>query len=191
MKPKSQTNRGPSSRKKLPPKSYKETLENIFEDLLKDIYWAEKYMVKALPKLAKAAYNVELREAFDAHLEETKHQVARVEKCFEALDLKPVAKKCDAMEGLGKEANDAINEYEKGHARDASLIAAAQKVEHYEISAYGTMRTMANILGKSQCAELLEETKDEEAQADVKLTEVADKINQLAAEAEIEEEELA
>ena len=166
-------------------------MEDIFEDLLKDIYWAEKYLMKALPKISKAAYNVELQEAIDAHFEETKLQVGRVEKCFEILDMKPIAKKCEAMEGLGKEATEAISEYEKGHARDAALIAAAQKVEHYEISAYGTLRTMANLLGKSQCAELLEETKDEEAQADLKLTEVADKINQLAVEAEMEEEEVA
>jgi ferritin-like metal-binding protein YciE len=190
MTPKTQSRR-PSSRKKTPPKSYKENLEDIFADLLKDIYWAEKYLAKALPKLAKASYNTELQEAFDNHAEETNHQVTRVEKCFDILEMKPVAKRCEAMEGLGKEATSAIADYDKGHARDAALIAAAQKVEHYEISAYGTLRTMANLLGKSQCAELLEETKDEEAQADVKLTEVADKINQLAAEAEIEAEEVA
>ena len=168
-------------------KSSKETLEDIFEDLLKDIYWAEKHLTKALPKMAKAAFHEELKEAFDAHLEETKLQVSRVEECFSLIKVKPVAKKCEAMEGLVKEGEEAIADHDKSHARDAALIAAAQKVEHYEISAYGTLRTMATVLGKVQCAQLLEETKDEEAEADVKLTALAVKINQLAAEV-VEEE---
>ncbi|MEO7992071.1 MAG: DUF892 family protein [Chryseolinea sp.] len=168
-------------------KSSKETLEDIFEDLLKDIYWAEKHLTKALPKMAKASFNEDLKEAFEAHLEETKLQVSRVEECFSLIKVKPVAKKCEAMEGLVKEGEEAIADHDKSHARDAALIAAAQKAEHYEISAYGTLRTMATVLGKVQCAELLEETKDEEAQADVKLTALATKINQLAAEV-VEEE---
>ncbi len=168
-------------------KSSKETLEDIFEDLLKDIYWAEKHLTKALPKMAKASFNEDLKEAFEAHLEETKLQLSRVEECFSLIKVKPVAKKCEAMEGLVKEGEEAIADHNKSHARDAALIAAAQKVEHYEISAYGTLRTMATVLGKVQCAQLLEETKDEEAEADVKLTALAAKINQLAAEV-VEEE---
>lgn len=170
-------------------KSSKENLEDIFEDQLRDIYWAEKHLIKALPKMAKAAFNDELKDAFNTHLDETRMQVTRLEKCFEMLDKKAVAKKCEAMEGLVEEGEEVIEEYDEGHARDAALIAAGQKVEHYEISAYGTLRTMASVLGKSQCAQLLEDTKDEEVQADLKLTRLAEKINHLAAELEEEEVE--
>jgi len=179
--------RAPARKKAI--KSSKENLEDIFEDQLRDIYWAEKHLTKALPKMARAAFNDELKDAFNAHLEETRGQVARLEKCFELLEKKAVAKKCEAMEGLVEEGEEAIEEYDEGHARDAALIAAGQKVEHYEISAYGTLRTMATVLGKTQCAQLLEETKDEEAQADAKLTKLAEKINHLAAELQEEEVE--
>jgi len=188
MKTKTQESKISSARKKANPKTSKESLEDIFEDTLKDIYWAEKLLVKTLPKLSKASYNEELQEAFNTHLEETQNQISRIEKCFEIMEVKQAAKKCEAMEGLVKEGQEAIDEHDKGHARDAAIIAAAQKVEHYEISAYGTLRTMAFVLGKTQCAELLEETKVEEAEADVKLSELAEKINQLAAEIEHEEE---
>lgn len=194
MKSKTQTSKANGSHasrtssSKTSSRTSKESLEDIFEATLKDIYWAEKHLTKALAKLSKAAYNEELRDAFDAHLEETEMQITKVEKCFELLGKKPVAKKCEAMEGLIKEGEQQIEEYEEGHARDAALIGAAQKVEHYEISAYGTLRTMANVLGMTQCAEILEEIKDEEAETDVKLTELADKINQLACE--IDEEEV-
>jgi len=171
-----------ASAKKPGEKSSKETLEDIFEGLLKDVYWAEKHLLKALPKLAKASFNEDLKEAFEGHLEETKLQVSRVEEIFSLIKVKPVAKKCEAMEGLVKEGEEAITDHAKSHARDAALIAAAQKVEHYEISAYGTLRTMATVLGRVQCAQLLEETKDEEAHADVKLTALATKINEMAAE---------
>ena len=190
MTPKNRSSRAATSRKKVsskPQKSSKETLEDILEDMLKDTYWAEKHLAKALPKMAKAAYNEDLKEAIENHLEETKLQIDRLEKCFAIMEMKPVAKKCEAMHGLVEEGAEAIEDHQKGHARDAAIIAAAQKVEHYEISAYGTMRTMANVLGKVQCAELFEETKDEEAQADEKLTALADRINQLAAEIEVEE----
>ena len=189
MKTKTQDIKTSNSKRVAGSKSSKETLEGIFEELLKDIYWAEKNLVKALPKMAKASYSEDLKEAFDLHLEETQRQLERIENCFNILEKKPVAKKCEAMEGLIKEAQEVIDSHEEGHARDAAIIAAAQKVEHYEISAYGTLRTMATVLGKVQCAELLEETKDEEAEADVKLTELATKINQLAAEMEKEEVE--
>lgn len=189
MKTTSQNSKAAPSRKKTVIKSSKETLEDIFEDMLRDIYWAEKHLIKALPKMAKAAYNEELRDAFQQHLEETEIQVGRVEKCFELIDKKATAKKCEAMEGLITEGEETIEDHDNGHARDAALIAAAQKIEHYEISAYGTLRTMATVLGKAQCAELLEETKDEEAETDVKLTELAQKINQLAATLQEEEVE--
>lgn len=187
MKTTSQNSKATSKKKAI--KSSKETLEDIFEDMLKDIYWAEKHLIKAIPKMAKAAYNDELKEAFQLHLEETENQVGRLEKCFELIDKKASAKKCEAMEGLIAEGEETIEDHDSGHARDAALIAAAQKIEHYEISAYGTLRTMATVLGKAQCAELLEETKDEEAETDVKLTELAEKINQLAAELQEEEVE--
>jgi ferritin-like metal-binding protein YciE len=186
MKSRPSAPRTPSSRKKANAKSSKESLEDILEDMLKDMYWAEKHLLKTLPKMAKAAHHEELREAFERHRDETQLQVERIEKCFGILEIKPVAKKCEAMEGLAKEGAEVIEDHEKGHARDAALIAAAQKVEHYEISAYGTMRTMSTVLGKVQCAELFEESKDEEAETDVKLTLLAEKINQLAAEMEEE-----
>ena len=172
--------KSPSKRSKT--KTSKETLEDIFQELLKDIYWAEKHLVKALLKMAKACYNEDLREAFETHWEQTQVQVKRIEDCFEILGVRPVAKKCVAMEGLIHEGTEVIDKHEEGHARDAGLIAAAQKVEHYEISAYGTLRTMATVLGKVQCAALLEETKDEEAETDETLTGLAERINHLAAE---------
>lgn len=161
-------------------KSSKESLEDIFKDMLKDIYWAENHLAKALPKMAKASYNEELKDAFETHLKETKNQIARLDQCFSLLGLKAQGKKCPAMEGLVEEGQEAIDEYESGHARDAALIGAAQKVEHYEISSYGTLRTMATVLGKVQCAELMEANKDEEAETDEKLTRLADKINKWA-----------
>lgn len=170
-------------------KSSKDTLTDIFEDLLKDIYWAEKHLVKALPKMAKAAHNDELKQAFENHLEETKSQVTKVERCFSNIDKKATAKKCEAMEGLVKEGAEAIEEYSKGHARDAALIAAAQKVEHYEISSYGTLRTMANVLGMDECVEILSEIEQEESETDDKLTELSENINQLAADFDEEESE--
>jgi ferritin-like metal-binding protein YciE len=192
MKTKSQSAKtnGSSSRStssKKSGKNSKESLEDIFEATLKDIYWAEKHLAKALGKLSKAAYNEELKEAFETHMEETEMQIQKVEKCFELLGKKATAKKCEAMEGLIKEGEEQVEEYEEGHARDAALIGAAQKVEHYEISAYGTLRTMATVLGMTQCAEILEEIKDEEVETDVKLTELAEKINQLACEVDEEE----
>ena len=173
---------------KVSTKSSKENLEDIFEDLLKDIYWAEKHLTKALPRMSKAAFDEELKAAFESHLEVTEQQVKRVEQCFELLDKKAVAKKCPGMEGLVKEGEELISELDEGLARDAGLIAAAQKIEHYEISAYGTLRTIAKVLGKAQCVELLEHTKDEEAEADERLTDLAERINQMACAAGSEEE---
>jgi ferritin-like metal-binding protein YciE len=177
MKASSKKNKGKSKTKQ----TSKESLETIFNDLMKDIYWAEKKLTTALPKMAKAASNSELRKGFEQHLTETKEQVKKIEQCFKILNKKPVAKKCEAMAGLVKEGEEVIKDHDKGNARDAGLIAAAQKVEHYEISAYGTLRTMAKVLGKSNCATLFEEIKDQEAETDEKLTELAESINQLAA----------
>lgn len=184
MKPKAFVSKPVVAKRMVTSKSSKETLEDIFEGILKDIYWAEKFLTKALPKMAKASHNEELREAFENHLEQTTSHIDRIEKCFDILELRAVGKKCAAMEGLVKEGTEVMEDHEKGHARDAALIAAAQKIEHYEISTYGTLRTMANVLGKVQCAKLLEETKDEEAETDEKLTALAESINQMAAEVE-------
>lgn len=186
MKAKTSVSKTSVAKRKATSRSSKETLEDIFEGILKDIYWAEKLLTKSLPKMAKASHNEDLQEAFEDHLEQTVRHVQRIESCFEILELRAVGKKCAAMEGLVKEGAEVIDEHEMGHARDAGLIAAAQKIEHYEISTYGTLRTMANVLGKVQCAELLEETKDEEAEADEKLTALAERINQMAAEMEVE-----
>jgi ferritin-like metal-binding protein YciE len=187
MKPKTLVSKNTVNKKMMTSKSSKETLGDIFESALKDIYWAEKFLTKALPKIVKASYNEDLRDAFENHLEQTVRQVDRLEKCFEILEISAIGKKCVAMEGLVKEGTEIIEEHEKGNARDAALIAAAQKIEHYEISTYGTLRTMAKVLGRLQCAELLEETKDEEAEADEKLTVLAEKINQMAVAMETEE----
>jgi ferritin-like metal-binding protein YciE len=168
---------------KSPSEKPKETLANVFEDMLKDIYWAEKYLVRALSKLAKAAASDELRETLEKHIDETNLQVGRIEKCFEVLEMKPSAEKCEAMEGLVTEADEAIGRYTDPNVRDAALIAAVQKIEHYQITSYGTLRTMAKVLGRLQCVELLEQCKDEEAEADEKLTSLAEKINLQACEA--------
>lgn len=189
MKTKTAKMRRLSPQRKVAIKSSKESLEDTFEDLLKDIYWAEKHLTKALPRMSRASFNEDLKGAFNSHLEITEQQVSRLEKCFELLDKKAVGKKCVGMEGLVKEGEEVIGDMSEGHARDAGLIAAAQKIEHYEISAYGTLRTMAKVLGKAQCAELLEQTKDEEAEADQVLNDLSERINKMACETQEEEAE--
>ncbi|MEO7988960.1 MAG: ferritin-like domain-containing protein [Chryseolinea sp.] len=160
-------------------------LMKLFEDGLKDIYWAEKALTKALPKMIKNATSEELIEALENHLSETEGQIERVEKVFGILNKKPVAKKCDAMEGLIKEGEGIMEECEEGSMMDAGIIAAGQKIEHYEIASYGTLRTFAETLGMEEVAQLLEETLEEEKLADEKLTEVAvSAINVEAAEQE-------
>ncbi|MCD6065619.1 MAG: hypothetical protein K0S33_445 [Bacteroidetes bacterium] len=163
-------------------------LMKLFEDSLKDIYWAEKALVKALPKMAKKATSAELKEAIESHLQETEEQVIKVEQVFEAIGKKPVAKKCEAMAGLIKEAEEIMKDTDEGAMRDAGIIAAAQKVEHYEIASYGTLRTFAQILDLTDAVEVLEGILEEEKGADEKLTGVAQSINIQAAE-EAEEEE--
>ena len=148
-------------------------LRSLFEDSLKDIYWAEKALTKALPKMAKNATSPELVNAIDSHLAETEEQIARLEKVFQAIGKKAVAKKCDAMEGLIKEGEGIMEETEKGVVRDAGIIAASQKVEHYEIATYGTLYAFATTLGETEAAELLAATLAEEKNADVTLTEIA------------------
>ncbi|HLP50120.1 MAG TPA: ferritin-like domain-containing protein [Chitinophagales bacterium] len=165
-------------------------LMKLFEDELKDIYWAEKALTKALPKMAKNATSPELVEALQNHLEETQGQIQRLEQVFEIIEKKAVAKKCEAMEGLLKEGDEIMKDTEKGSMRDAGIISAGQKVEHYEIASYGTLRAFAQTLGLQDAAALLQETLDEEKAADETLTEVAESaINVEAAEEEEEDEE--
>ena len=159
---------------------HKENLSKIFEDTLKDIYWAEKHLTKALPKMVKAAYDENLSAAFDAHLKETEGHVERLEQVFGQLGKKPQAKKCPAMEGLVEEGKEVIEEYEEGYARDAALIIAAQKIEHYEIAAYGSLKAHAKMMGEEDIVALLEETEEEEGNADKKLTEISETVNQQA-----------
>jgi ferritin-like metal-binding protein YciE len=165
-------------------------LAELFYEELKDIYWAEKHLTKALPKMAKAASTEELKDAINEHLEVTQTQVQRLEKVFELLGKKAQAKKCEAMEGLTKEAESVIEDTEDGSAtRDVALILASQKVEHYEIATYGGLATLAATLGLEEIKELLGETLAEEKEADTLLTDIAENsINYHAAE-ESEEEE--
>jgi ferritin-like metal-binding protein YciE len=149
-----------------------EKLHELFVDGLKDIYWAEKALTKALPKMIKNASNQELITALTSHLEETQEQLTRLEEVFASVDEKAVAKKCPAMEGLIKETEEVMSESDEGVMRDAGIIAAGQKVEHYEIATYGTLRAFAEILGHTEAAGMLQETLDEEKAADDKLTEV-------------------
>lgn len=159
---------------------HRENLSKIFEDTLKDIYWAEKHLTKALPKMSKASYDEDLSAAFDSHLQETETHVQRLEQVFEQLGKKAQAKKCPAMEGLVEEGQEAIDEYEEGYARDAALIIAAQKIEHYEIAAYGSLKAHAKMMGEDEIVSLLEETEEEEGNADKKLTEISGTVNQQA-----------
>jgi ferritin-like metal-binding protein YciE len=165
-------------------------LKELYIEELKDIYSAENQLVKALPKMAKASNSDELRAGFEEHLEQTKGHVKRLEQIFSALGEKPTGKKCKGMEGLIEEGSEMMDEDLEDEALDAGLISAAQRVEHYEIAAYGTVHTYANILGEDEAASLLEETLEEEKETDQKLTELAEQINvQAAGEGEEEGEE--
>lgn len=157
-------------------------LMSLFEEQLKDIYWAEKALTKALPKMIKNAQSDELVEALTSHLEETKGQVERLEKVFKSLNQKAEGKKCDAMEGLLKESEEIMEFCEKGPMCDAGIILASQKVEHYEIASYGTLSVYAKVLGNTEVEALLKETLEEEKKADVKLSKIAQSINVEAAE---------
>jgi ferritin-like metal-binding protein YciE len=157
-------------------------LNELFIDELKDIYWAEKHLVKALPKMAKAATSEELRAAIEKHISETENQVNRLEQVFQSIGEKAAAIKCDAMEGLIKEGQSIVEETEKGSiTRDAGIISASQKIEHYEIASYGTLRTLAGVLGYDEAVQLLEATLAEEKQCDEDLTILAvNGINKMA-----------
>lgn len=153
-------------------------LQELFIDEIKDIYWAEKHLVKTLPKLQKAASSEELAYAFAQHLAVTKNQVGRLEQVFELLGEKATGKKCEGIDGIMKEGESVIDETEEGSsARDVGLILAAQKVEHYEIATYGGLAQLAANLGLDDISTLLEESLSEEKEADVLLTGFADDIN--------------
>lgn len=157
-------------------------LEEFFMDALKDIYWAEKNLVKALPKMSKAATTDELSQAVDEHLSQTEEHVKRLEQVFEMLGKKPQAQKCEAMEGLLKEAETIVEETNEGSmTRDVGIIMAAQKVEHYEIATYGSLVQLASIMGHDDVADILRQTLEEEKDTDARLTEIAESnINQEA-----------
>lgn len=165
-------------------------LEKFFHDSLKDIYWAEKHLTKALPKMQKAATTEELKAAIEEHIGQTQEQVARLEQVFELLNYKAQAKKCDAMEGLIKEGESIIEETEDGSmTRDVGIIMAAQKVEHYEIATYGGLVQLATTMGNDEVAAILQETLDEEKQTDQGLTAIAENNINWQAEQEDETEE--
>lgn len=151
-------------------------LEELLVDELKDLYSAENQIVKALPKMAKAAGSPELKKAFERHLEETRRQVERLDQIGEDLDVRLTGKKCKGMEGLIEEGKELMEKDLDENALDAGLIGAAQKVEHYEMAAYGTARTHAKLLGYSKAAKLLQQTLDEEGATDKKLTQLADSL---------------
>ncbi|HRO48099.1 ferritin-like domain-containing protein [Agriterribacter sp.] len=162
-------------------------LESFFMDALKDIYWAEKHLTKALPKMKKAATTSQLKDAIEEHLGQTQEHVGRLEQVFEMLGKKAQAKKCDAMEGLVKEGESVIEETEDGSmTRDVGIIMSAQKVEHYEIAAYGGLTQLARTMGLEDVAGILHDTLEEEKQADMLLTEIAE--NNINWEAEQEDE---
>lgn len=154
-----------------------EALRDLYIDELRDIYSAENQLVKALPKMAKAATSDELRSGFEEHLEQTRGHVSRLEQIFEDLDEKPSGKKCAGMEGLVKEGGEMIKNEFEGDVKDAGLIGAAQRVEHYEIAAYGTVRAFAELLGDRNAVDLLSQTLEEEKETDKKLTQLAGEIN--------------
>ena len=172
--------------------SVMDSLQDLLQDELKDIYDAEKQLTKALPKLAKKASNEDLKEAFEGHLQETQGHVERLEQIFKQLGMPVRGKKCEGMQHLIAEGNDMISECEDDDTRDAVMIAAAQKVEHYEIASYGTIRTWANLLGKGDIAAVLEDILEEEKAADVKLTSIAESsVNEAATDSgdeDVEEE---
>jgi ferritin-like metal-binding protein YciE len=163
------------------PKKESKKLENLFHDTLKDIYFAEKKILAALPKMAKAAHSEDLKAAFEKHEGETEEHVDRLEQVFEAIDAKPQGKTCDAIMGIIEEGQEVMKEYKGTAALDAGLLAAAQAVEHYEISRYGTLKTWAQELGLDDAVSLLEETLEEEKATDEALTELAEsEVNQHA-----------
>jgi ferritin-like metal-binding protein YciE len=165
------------------------TLKDLYLDELKDVYDAEQQITKALPKMAKEATNEELRAAIEQHLDQTQTQIERLEQIFEELGEKAKGVKCEATKGLIEEAKSMMEDAEDDDTRDAAIIAAAQKIEHYEIATYGTLRTYAELLGFDEQAELLQETLDEEKETDESLTELAVSCINIEANEEDESEE--
>jgi ferritin-like metal-binding protein YciE len=165
-----------------------ETLNDLFYDTLRDVYWAEKHLVKSLPKLARKTSNPSLAEALESHRVETEGHVERLEQVFAAIDKAPRGKKCEAMVGLSAEADHVVEETEKGPLRDAGIIAAAQAVEHYEIARYGALAAWADLLGLAKPSKLFKETLEEEKAADDLLTGLSDSINP---DAEVDERKAA
>jgi ferritin-like metal-binding protein YciE len=162
----------------------KASLRQLYVDELKDLYSAETQLVKALPKMAKASSSAQLRQAFEEHLRQTSEQVSRLEQIFDLLEEKPTGKKCLGMEGLVKEGSETMQENYDDAVMDAAIIGAAQRVEHYEIAGYGTARAFAELLGEDEHVSLIEQTLEEEKQADEKLTQLAEEINAQASEGE-------
>lgn len=165
------------------------SLDDVFLDQLKDLYSAENQLIKALPRMAKAATTPELRRGFERHLEQTRRHAARLEEICKQLDASPKGKKCTAMEGLIEEGKELLEEDAAPEVLDAALIAAAQKVEHYEIASYGSARTWAEQLGHRKAIKLLQQTLDEEKQTDEELTEIATQMVNAAADRSSEDEE--
>ena len=165
------------------------SLRDVLNESVRDLYSAETQLIKALPKMAKAATTPELKEAFKAHLEETKEQAVRLEKVCELLDIKPKGKVCKAMKGLVEEGAEVMEEEGEPSAIDAALIEAAQKVEHYEIAGYGTCVAFANVLGEADVAALLQETLDEEKTCNENLTALAEGVVNDEADTESEEDD--
>jgi ferritin-like metal-binding protein YciE len=164
----------------MPSKAKKsKTLEQLYGDELKDLYDAENRIVKTLPKLAKASSSAELKDAFEEHLEKSKEHLERLKQIFESMNKNPTAKTCNGIKGIIEEGSK-ILELEDGPAKDAGLIAGAQRVEHYEMAAYGTIRTWAQQMGRQDDADLLQQTLDEEKEADEKLSQIAQNINAAA-----------
>jgi ferritin-like metal-binding protein YciE len=162
---------------------HEKNLNDLFEDMLKDIYYAENKILKALPKMAKAAHSDELRAAFQKHLKETEGQVSRLEKVFKLVDATPRGKKCEAIEGLLEEGAEIMKEFKGAPALDAGLVSAAQAVEHYEIARYGTLKRWAEQLGFNETIGLLDATLSEEKNTDEALTELAETMINERAEA--------
>lgn len=159
------------------------TLEDLFEDTLKDIYYAENKILKALPKMAKAAQSEELKDAFEKHLKQTEGQVTRLEQVFRMIDVPARGKKCEAIEGIIEEGSEIIKEFRGAPALDAGLVSSAQAVEHYEIARYGTLKRWAEQMGLDQAVKLLDQTLTEEKDTDESLTELADSMVNEQAEA--------
>jgi ferritin-like metal-binding protein YciE len=169
-----------------------ESLQKLFVEELRDVYNAEQQLLKALPKMVKSASSDELKQAFEDHLDQTKEHVERLEQIFKGLDEKPKGKTCHAMKGLVEEGSEMLEEEGEESVLDAGIIAAAQKIEHYEIATYGTLRTWASLLGEDDAAELLQHTLDEEGDTDKRLNELAEDIVNPEALSELElEEEVA